>query len=89
MSPPSLQQGDDESLYASIQGLRDRVQEISCQMQTEEMKAREAISQMNGPSSMEAQKYRDDHQNNMESLGKQLRQQQDELRRRQKERAAK
>ena len=56
-------------------------------MQTEEIKAREAMSQMNY--STEVERYRDDHQHNMESLGRQLRQQQDELRKRQQERAAK
>ncbi|XP_048577157.1 1-phosphatidylinositol 4,5-bisphosphate phosphodiesterase gamma-1 isoform X2 [Nematostella vectensis] len=84
--------GDDENLYASIQGLRDRVQEISSQMQTEEQRAREAMSQLQirdgGPLSLEAQEYRDKHAHNMASLGKQLLEKQTNLQKLQKERAS-
>ena len=56
------------------------------------MRARATMSnllqnQQNGPQSLE--QFQDDHEHQMESLGKQLRQQQDDLRRLQKERAAK
>jgi len=86
--------GGDENLYASIQVLRDRVEEISSHMENEELRARATMSnllnQRNGPVSREAQlQFQDDHEHQMENLGKQLRQQQDDLRRLQKERAAK
>ncbi|XP_022794203.1 1-phosphatidylinositol 4,5-bisphosphate phosphodiesterase gamma-1-like isoform X3 [Stylophora pistillata] len=85
--------GGDENLYASIQVLRDRVEEISNTMENEELRARATIAslltQQNGPMSLEAQqRIQNDHQHQMENLGKQLRQQQDDLRRLQKERAA-
>lgn len=86
--------GGDENLYASIQVLRDRVEEISIHMENEELRARATMSnllnQRNGPVSLEAQlQFQDDHEHQMENLGKQLKQQQDDLRRLQKERAAK
>lgn len=89
----SMMQGGDENLYASIQVLRDRVEEISNHMENEELRARATIAnllnQQNGPMSLEAQqRIQNDHQHQMENLGKQLRQQQDDLRRLQKERAA-
>lgn len=89
----SMMQGGDENLYASIQVLRDRVEEISNHMENEELRARATIAnllnQQNGPTSLEAQqRIQNDHQHQMENLGKQLRQQQDDLRRLQKERAA-
>lgn len=47
------------------------------------------VNQRNGPMSLEAQqRFQNDHQHQMENLGKQLRQQQDDLRRLQRERAA-
>lgn len=63
-------------------------------MENEELRARATMSnllnQRNGPASREAQlQFQDDHEHQMENLGKQLRQQQDDLRRLQKERAAK
>ena len=47
------------------------------------------LSQQNGPLSQEVSQFQDDHLNQMEDLGRQLRQQQDNLRRLQNERAAK
>lgn len=60
-------------------------------MQDEELKARVTMSnllrsQHTGPQSLE--QFQDHHEHQMESLGKQLKQQQDDLRRLQKERAA-
>lgn len=59
-------------------------------MQDEELKARvtmsNLLSQHTGPQSLE--QFQDHHEHQMESLGKQLKQQQDDLRRLQKERAA-
>lgn len=82
--------GGDENLYASIQVLRDKVEEISHHMQDEELKARvtmsNLLSQHTGPQSLE--QFQDHHEHQMESLGKQLKQQQDDLRKLQKERAA-
>ena len=80
----SMMQGGDENLYASIQVLRDRVEEISNHMENEELRARATIAnllnQQNGPMSLEAQqRIQNDHQHQMENLGKQLRQQQDDL----------
>ncbi|XP_031560507.1 1-phosphatidylinositol 4,5-bisphosphate phosphodiesterase gamma-1-like isoform X2 [Actinia tenebrosa] len=83
--------GDDENLYATIQGLRDRVHEISYQMATEEKMAREAMTQMSqrsGPLSLEAQEIRNRHVLHMETLGRQLQDNQSNLQKLQKERAA-
>lgn len=86
-------QGGDENLYASIQVLRDRVEEISLDMENKEMRARTTmcnlLSQQNGPMSQEFSQFQDAHKNQMENLGRQLRQQQDNLRQLQRERAAK
>ena len=86
-------QGGDENLYASIQVLRDRVEEISHDMENKEKRARmtmcSLLSQQNGPQSQEFSQFQDAHKHQMESLGKQLRQQQDNLRQLQRERAAK
>ena len=70
------------------------MEEISIHMENEELRARATMSnllnQRNGPVSLEAQlQLQDDHEHQMENLGKQLKQQQDDLRRLQKERAAK
>ncbi|XP_074617747.1 1-phosphatidylinositol 4,5-bisphosphate phosphodiesterase gamma-1-like [Acropora palmata] len=85
--------GGDENLYASIQVLRDRVEEISHDMENKEKRARmtmcSLLSQQNGPQSQEFSQFQDAHKHQMESLGKQLRQQQDNLRQLQRERAAK
>ena len=69
------------------------MEEISIHMENEELRARATMSsllnQRNGPVSLEAQmQFQDDHEHQMENLGKQLKQQQDDLRRLQKERAA-
>ena len=73
--------------------LRDRVEEISLHMENEEMRARvtmsNLLSQQNGPMSVNVSQFQDDHEHQMESLGRQLRQQQDDLQRLQRERAAK
>lgn len=86
-------QGGDENLYASIQVLRDRVEEISHDMENKEMRARmtmsNLLSQQNGPMSQEVSQFQDDHLHQMEDLGRQLRQQQDNLLQLQRERAAK
>lgn len=85
--------GGDENLYASIQVLRDRVEEISHDMESKEMRARRTmsnlLSQQNGPLSQEVSQFQDAHKHQMENLGRQLKQQQDNLRQLQKERAAK
>lgn len=79
-------------MYASIQVLRERVEEISHDMENKEMRARvtmcNLLSQQNGPLSQEVSQFQDDHEHQMENLGRQLRQQQDDLRRLQRERAA-
>ena len=85
-------QGDDENLYASIQVLRDRMQDISHKMQSEEKNSRKTInmlSQQTGPSSMEAQQCLNKHEHVMEDLGRQFRQHQNDLMRLQRHRAQK
>ena len=47
------------------------------------------LSQQNGPMSQEVSQFQDDHLHQMEDLGRQLRQQQDNLLQLQRERAAK
>lgn len=84
-------QGDDENLYASIQGLRDRVNEISSQMATEEKLNRETLTQISQRTELtqeEAQEIRNRHVLNMETLGRQLLANQTNLQKLQRERAA-
>ena len=69
------------------------MEEISHDMENKEKRARmtmcSLLSQQNGPQSQEFSQFQDAHKHQMESLGKQLRQQQDNLRQLQRERAAK
>ena len=69
------------------------MEEISLDMENKEMSARTTmcnlLSQQNGPMSQEFSQFQDAHKNQMENLGRQLRQQQDNLRQLQRERAAK
>lgn len=85
--------GGDENLYASIQVLRDRVEEISHDMENHEMRARmtmsSLLSQQNGPLPHEVSSFQNAHAHQMENLGRQLKQEQDHLRQLQKQRAAK
>ena len=80
-------------MYASIQVLRDRVEEISHDMENHEMRARmtmsSLLSQQNGPLPHEVSSFQNAHAHQMENLGRQLKQEQDHLRQLQKQRAAK